>query len=205
MKLRKSFLFAALPLLSLCSSCTGKTSPRKLRLNYTGDLVGEYKQSKLGPSIKREGETIKDQKFVFSVKITAEDNVIKQIGWNEENKNLLYTKNKWLEDDVKIIKETSQDFFNLFVGLKFEKVYYTLIAHSDNIPNPDNPDQILYPASQGCTVRYDSLTFDKGTNDSPYSLWSSGDYVAPEGSNIKEVGRLVEIGAIMSIYHAITN
>lgn len=197
----KIALLAVLPLMAVCSSCTGKSGPRKLITGYTGDLVGEYKQSKTGSSVTVEGKNIKDQKFVFSIKITAQNNVIKSIGWNTDQKDLLYVKNTWKPETRTAIETQSDTFFSQFVDKKFEDVYYELIAH-DDIRSEDG-ETILYPKSSGSTVRFDALDFAKGSNSSIYKQWTK-ESPAEGQEEIYDKGLLVEIGAIMSIYHAIT-
>jgi len=205
--MKKRFaLLMAVPLLAL-TSC-GHAAERKLRTGYTGDLVGEFTQSKLGSSTTTEGgEKVKDQKFVFSVKIHAENNVIKSIGWNTDNKNLLYVKDAWEDETKKNINDGISIFFKQFEEKKFEDVYYTLIAHP-NIFNEDET-QLLYEKGSGSNVRFDSLDFSAGVNSSTFKYWTGKDEETklnrfPSTSETYKKGMLVEIGAIVSIYHAIT-
>lgn len=203
---KKFALLMAAPLLAL-TSC-GHASERKLRTGYTGDLVGEFVQTKLGSTTTTgSGEKVKDQKFVFSVKIHAENNVIKSIGWNTDNKDLRYVKDAWEDETQKNIKDGSTLFFKQFEEKKFEDVYYTLIAHP-NIFNEDK-SMLIYPQGSGSNVRFDTLDFSSGTNSSSFKYWTGKDSETnfnryPSTSETYKKGMLVEIGAIVSIYHAIT-
>lgn len=181
--MKKRIPLLLLPLLTL-TSC-GSNKPVMINPEHSGTLEGTVKQSSKANK--------DDELFVFSVKVTTESGMITTVALNEENDDLLLYKSTWAESTKRIISTEMPEFLDAFENQTITSFYNSLIKTEE---------------SNGTTVRFDSTNFSQGVNSSKYKKWSnipnSQTSANPELVEVKSVGRLIEIGIVLSVFQAIT-
>lgn len=181
--MKKRLPLLALPLLTL-TSCGGNKMVM-IDPEHTGTLVGTVKQGVKADST--------DELFVFSVKVTTDSGIITTVEINEELDDLLLYKSTWAETTKTRLQEDMPAFLDQFENQTITSFYNSLIKNEDG---------------NGATVRFDNTNFASGPNNSKYKKWSSiktsETNANPELVEVKNKGRLIEIGIILSVFQAIT-